>query len=345
MRRAILVLCSIGCALLLAELVLRAFLPQALAFDTAAIWEPVEGLGWQRRANLDVAVNTGERTVRVLSDARGHRIGAARRPRPDLSVLAIGDSFVEALQVEAEQTMTALLAESLTRSSGRTVDVVNAGVGGWDANQYRIAARHELERARYDVVLIFFFLENDRVAQRVDSFRAARPPTMPFLMRHSHLYVYGRNWRELQRMRTGARRSHLLTSIMRTEADSPDWQMTGDVLADIAALASPHRTNVVHILIPPNQYLDERALDATAGALGLDRSQLDVSQPARLLTAQLAAKGLVVFDATTALRRAYDTGTALYGRIDRHFAPAGHRVMAGALQPIILPYLAAGRHE
>src|SRR6185503_6298606 len=104
---------------------------------------------------------TGERSVRVLSDERGHRIGAARRPRPDRSVLAIGDSFVEALQVEAEQTMTALLAESLTRSSGRTVRVVNGAVGGWDANQYLIAAKRELDGAKYDLLLVFVFLEND----------------------------------------------------------------------------------------------------------------------------------------------------------------------------------------
>jgi len=362
-RRSLLISGSIVSALVLAEFLLRVFLPQALGWNTALIWEPAEGAGWRRKPNLDVEVNTGERTARVFSDERGHRIGAARIAHPDVAILAIGDSFVEALQVNAEQTMTALLAESLSRQSGRTVAVVNAGVGGWDANRYLIAARRELESARYDLVLIFVFLENDLVSRRVDSFPAATNLTVPdvprgatleaklsrlgliadvFLMRHSHLYVYGRNLRELQRMRSGARHYHLLTSIMRTEEDSPDWQVTGDVLADIATRAAQQQTDVLYVLIPPHQYLDAKALASYAGAMGVSVSDVDVGQPARLLTAQLSKKGLKVVDATVALKRAFDDGQKdLYGRIDRHFAPAGHRVMASFLEPIVIASLAS----
>jgi lysophospholipase L1-like esterase len=341
-RRALLVLGSLLCALLLAELLLRTFLPQPLVWNTSAIWEPIDGPGWRRRPNLNVAVNTGERTVRVISDARGHRIGTAPVAHADLEILAIGDSFVEALQVDAEQTMTALLAASLSRSLGQSVRVVNGGVGGWDANQYLIAAKRELNGAQYDLLLVFVFLENDVVARRVDSVPAARvtPPGLSaFLLAHSHLYVFGRNWMELRRMQSGTRR-HLLTGIMRTEASSPDWRVTADVLADIAAEARARQTRVAYILIPPHHYIDENALASYAAAMGVDRSQLDVSQPARLLTAEVVRKGLTVFDATPALARADHAGRKdLYGRIDRHFSPAGHQVMADFLHSIAISSL------
>jgi lysophospholipase L1-like esterase len=341
-RRALLIAGSLLCALLVAELLLRTFLPQPLVWNTSAIWEPIDGPGWRRRPNLNVTVNTGERTVRVVSDARGHRIGAEPVASADLEILAIGDSFVEALQVDAEQTMTALLAESLSRAMGRSVRVANGGVGGWDANQYLIAAKRELAGARYDLLLVFVFLENDVVARRVDGVPAATvtPPSLStWLMAHSHLYLFGRNWIELRRMKAGARR-HLLTSITRAEASSRDWQVTGDVLADIAAEAGKRQTQVAYILIPPHHYLDEDALAKYAAAMGAEVAQLDVSQPARLLTAELARRGLTVFDATPALARAYHDGRKdLYGRIDRHFSPAGHQVMADFLHAIALPAL------
>jgi len=341
-RRALLILGSLLCALLLAELLLRMFMPQPLVWNTSAIWEPIDGPGWRRRPNLNVVVDTGERTVRVISDARGHRIGAAPVANADLEILAIGDSFVEALQVDAEQTMTALLAESLSRSMGRSVRVVNGGVGGWDANQYLIAAKRELDGAHYDLLLVFVFLENDVVTRRVTNVPATKvtPPSLStFLLAHSHLYVFGRNWMELRRMRSGARR-HLLTGALRTEASSQDWQVTGDVLADIAAEAGQRHTRVMYILLPPHHYIDENALASYAAAMGVDRAQLDVSQPARLLTAELVRRGLTVVDATPALARAYDAGRQdLYGRIDRHFSPAGHQVVAEFLHPIALSSL------
>jgi len=342
-RRALGLLASLLCAVLVAELLLRMFLPQPLVWNTSAIWEPADGPGWRRRPNLNVTVNTGERRVRVISDARGHRIGAAAVAHADLEILAIGDSFVEALQVEAEQTMTALLAESLSRSMGRSVRVVNGAVGGWDANQYLIAAKRELDGAKYDLLLVFVFLENDLVARRVDRVPAAMvtPPSVStWLMAHSHLYVFGANVIALRRMKAGARR-HFLTSILRAESSSRDWQVTGDVLADIAAEAGRRRTQVAYILIPPHHYLDDDALATYAGALGVDRAQLDVGQPARLLTAELVRRGLTVFDATPALARAYHAGrTDLYGRVDRHFSPAGHQVMADFLHDVALSSLA-----
>src|SRR5436309_2168566 len=99
--RSGLLLCGISLSvLLLLELSLRIFMPQLLIWDTRLVWEPVAGLGWQRRPNLNIRVNTGEREVQLITDALRHRIGRDPEESPDLRILAVGDSFVEALQVD-----------------------------------------------------------------------------------------------------------------------------------------------------------------------------------------------------------------------------------------------------
>ena len=100
--RAFLMAASCGIALLLAELIVRLFLPQSLILPRPDVWYPVAGLGWNRAANLDTKVNFGGAgQVRLITDGEGNRIGANGKVQdPELRILALGDSFVEALQVE-----------------------------------------------------------------------------------------------------------------------------------------------------------------------------------------------------------------------------------------------------
>jgi hypothetical protein len=342
----LLLLGSTSAALLLVEALLRVFLPQPLTFDTAALWEPAPGVGWLRRSNLDTRVNTGEREVRVLSDAFRHRVGPTPERSDGHRLLAIGDSMVEALQVDYEQTMTTLLARSLAKRLRRSVEVVNGGLGGWDPNHYLIAAKRELELASYDLLLVFVYLENDLVERRVDSFppttRLSPPPgalgarARAFLRQTSHLFVFSQNLRELARIRSGRRPRHLLANVMRANSGSPAWTVTAEILADIAAAAAARGTGVLFVLLPPDQYFDESALARYARAVGVGMAELDVGQPARLLTTELTRRGLQVADPAPALRAAFVAGERdLYGRVDKHFAPAGHQVVARFLEGIV----------
>jgi lysophospholipase L1-like esterase len=71
---------------------------------------------------------------------------------------------------------------------------------------------------------------------------------------------------------------------------------------------------------------------------------VDPGQPARLLAEGLRARGLDVFDASPALEAAVRAGEPdLYGRVDRHLGPAGHRVLARALVPVLAARLRGGR--
>ena len=361
--RLLLLVASLALALLIGEAVLRVFKPQPIGFDIEAIWEPAQGIGRRAKPNVDVQVNTGERNARFVTDVAGHRVSPSPKPPGQFRVLAVGDSMLQAIQVDYEQTMTALLERALTAALGRNVDIVNAGMAGWDPNQYLIAARSELQRSRYDLMLVFVYLENDIVGRRVASFPPAmglvapvlRPfeerPALTFekamdrarawLRRHSHLFVYGDNLTRLLAVRSGTR-EHLLTNALRAHASAPVWSVTADILADISVAAEGTRTPVQYVLLPSIHSIDPQSLSKLEWAFGIAHADVDVAQPAQRMTAELSARGLQVVDATPALKKAFDAGEReLYGRVDLHFALAGHRIMAGFLEPILRDRLTA----
>lgn len=359
----LLVVGSVAVGLLLCEIALRVFKPQLMQWDTGAIWEPAVGLGWRRRPNLDVRVNTGEREVRFLTDAARHRVGITQEGPGQIRILAVGDSMLEAVQVDYEQSMPALLARALSTTLGRHVEVVNTGVGGWNPNQYLSATQQELQQSSYDLLLIFLYVDNDIVSQRAASYPPAISLTEPvlrpledgpartlgilgvrfqaLLAEYSHLFVFSRNLAQLPRARSGIR-AHLLSNAMRSNRAMPAWRITGDILGDIAVAAAGAHVPVLYILLPSVQYVDQEWLTTLERALGLAPADVDLAQPAELLGVRLKRRGLELFDPTPALKQAFDAGERdLYGRIDPHFAPAGHQVMARFLEPIVLSHLPA----
>jgi lysophospholipase L1-like esterase len=352
-------------AVLLCETALRLFLPQLTAWDTSVVSEPVDGLGWRSRPNIDAYVNTGERDARVITDGSRHRVGPFGAGHADVRILAVGDSMLQALQVNYEQTMTALLEKSLSARLGRVVEVVNTGVGGYDPNQYLMTVRLELAQSRYDLVLVFIYVDNDIIGRRVESYPASRNLTMPVLRplsdspgrtltvlgtrisavlaEHSHLFVFARNlvpYVQFLRHSRAAGMVHLLSPALRSNRDASEWRATSEILKDTQAAARESHVPLVFVLLPSVQYIDRARLATLERALRLDADEVDLRQPAERLGAEVQAWGGELFDAAPALRQAEEARERdLYGRVDVHLGPAGHRVMARFLEPIVLSHL------
>ena len=122
-------LVSVGLGL---EAGVRLVIPQALILDPPDLWEPSSEIGWRRRPNSRVWVDTAGREVEICTDARGDRIDCdAREERGcETRILVIGDSFVAALAVPFRETVWS----RLERDTGACADV--AGVGGYGMSQY-----------------------------------------------------------------------------------------------------------------------------------------------------------------------------------------------------------------
>lgn len=348
-------------ALGVAELAVRWLAPQQTILLRPDIWIPDDGLGWRMASSIDTVVNTGEGPVRLVTDDRGFRIvPTPAAPTPGspgpLRILVLGDSFLAALQVEAEEILTARLAAALEHRLARPVMIDNTAVGGYGPSHYRILAQRRLTPGTYDLALVFLFLGNDVESRRVDHFppkqaeirhafrlprslsrgelvRSILYPINDTLESRSHLFLAFRTqaWRLLMRLGLSARAFPQADLV--GEADAPRWSITGALAEGIADHARKAGTPVLFVLLPGIYHVDPEVGAAYAAAVGLGPQEFDLAQSSRLLNRELGARGLTVIDTTPDLQRRLAAGVATHGRVDTHLSAAGHRAVAEAILP------------
>jgi hypothetical protein len=354
---------SVALSLLLAEVAIRVVAPQQLVVMRPDLWVPRDSLGYWNRPGVRTVVNTGERPALIVTDAEGYRVAGSGRVEGDQTVLLLGDSFMKALQVDHEQSLAGRMESALAQAVGRKVGVRNAGVDGWDPNQYLAFARSALERERVDVVVVALYVGNDVVSERV----ASRPPLAPVIRRgfhvprslsrgalvdatarplndaleqRSHFYVFAKSRASSLLMRLGLTGADFPREIQRDFAASPGWEVTGDICADLAAMAASHGAATVFVLIPSSYQVHRDQFITFARGFGLDTTQVDLDQPNRLLGAALRQRGLTIVDPLDSLRAAARAGQQLFGSVDRHLSPAGHALIERALRPAVTSALA-----
>lgn len=348
-------------AVLLAEFAVRLVAPQQLIEIRPDVWEPVDGIGYLRRPDVSAAINTGERTVTIRTDHERYRVGAAGRVEAATQVLLLGDSFMEALQVEHEQTTAALVESDLAARLGRPVAVRNAGVSGWSPNHYLIRGRELLSTDRFALTVVAVFVGNDAVSQAIPHI-PPRPPTerhefhwpsgwgrralvdafvAPIndkLEVRSHLFVLLKNTFSTLRMRLGLTADYLPLEYRRVEAGSARWATTAAISRALAEVGAQHGTPTLFVLVPERFQVYPDEFDRYVKGFGVDAAQLDVDQPSVRLRMAFEAAGLTVVDALPALRAvAARGGPRLYGSVDQHLSPEGHRALAKVVADAAMP--------
>ena len=347
---------SITLSLFLAEGVVRLLAPQALILIRPDVWMPAEGVGWKNRPNVDTHLNTGERDVHWRTDAQGFRTGAATAGHADVNLLALGDSFLAAEQVEDEDTMVRLLEGRLASRSGRRVRIWNTGVAGWDPNQYRIELQRVLDTSRPDGVLVFVYLGNDIIGKAVAAYPSRQPderhsfrwprsfalrewvdalgyPVNDFLEVRSHLFIFARSRLKYLLMRLSLTPYTFPDTLLTRKVADPEWATTAGILRSMGDAAAARGIPILFVLIPSQDEADPAEARRTAEGLGVPHGTYDLDQPHVRLGQEMARFGLTVFDATEALRSATARSTPdVYGYVDNHLGKAGHRVMAEAME-------------
>ena len=364
-----LVCVAFAAALGMAEVLVRLVAPQQLIVRRPDVWEAVDTLGWTHRPDVNTTVNTGERPVHVFTDRDGWRVGRAGRVEASRRILLLGDSFMEALQVEYEQSVAGLLEARLTARLGEPVAVRNTAVGGWDPPQYLLQARRQIGRESYGLVLVSVFMGNDVVAQRVERYPPGPPVDLPFqplrLPRHltyrefvsavlypindflkarSHLFVFLKTRAAALRMRAGLSADYFPDDLLRREASSPRWTVTAQMLRDIRDLAQAHHMPTLFALIPAAFQVDTAAFHRALRGYNIDPTAVDLDQPERLLSDAMRAYGLDVIDVLPEFRQGEHDGRRLYGTVDPHLSPEGHELLEQLLEPAIMARLARAPH-
>jgi hypothetical protein len=106
----------------------------------------------------------GHGYVSINSDGLRDREHPIRHPADTVRIAVLGDSYAEAMQVNADQAFWAIMGKDLKgceRLRGRKVEVINFGVSGYGTTQELLTLRHKVWKYSPDVVLLAFTIGND----------------------------------------------------------------------------------------------------------------------------------------------------------------------------------------
>ena len=363
-RNILLILASLVISPVLGEALVRVVHPQQLVVLRPDIWQPVEGFGWRHRELVDTVVNTGEGLVHFRTDEVGRRINfmaPSHNGEHVVRILVLGDSFLEALQVENEETTAELLRGRLEERYGKPVKVDNTAVAGWDPNHYLLQAKTSLTKNRYDFGIVFLYIGNDIVGSKRESFRPREADSHPWRLpstltrseiidavlypfnemmeRTSHLYVFLKNASQQLLARLGLTAYYFPDVFLKSEAGAERWRITAEVCADIKTEFEKFLVPVVFVLLPDSSQVHREFFDRYVGFFDIDPESVDLEQPNRLLSQEFVKKGLRLIDVLPDLRRGAKAGGRMYGWIDDHFNRYGHQAVAEVIEPVIGEYV------
>lgn len=330
----LLFLASLCVAVVLGEVLVRICSPQVL-YAYRDINRPDSLLIYRHRENANMMVDVGEGPVRFLTDDEGHRINSddgesSGRSEADVSILTVGDSFVAALAVENQNSVSGILASLLSSKYEKTVNAVNAGVSGWSPNQYYLETRRSLSLRNYDLGLVFLYAGNDCIDKVDTAFTSTRyrpPPRLRFPQKLSKdelkdsIYhpLFGILGKRLQlavfldyRLRVLLSRLGLtryyhqrqqnLQVFSIAEENSKRWGTVADICQGIAREFGCHDVPVLFILLPTDFQVYEDKFYDDLDRFDLEVNSVDLEQPNRKLGHEFIERSLHLIDLVDCLR-------------------------------------------
>lgn len=350
----------------MAEIFFRLFIPQQLIYFNPKIWRPDKELGWRHRENVNTLLNTGESLIHFATDENGYRISHHQRIKdkaePEISIITIGDSFLEGLTVEQEYTIPEVLRGYLVKKYNKDILVVNAGVGGWNPIQYYLEAKGALSKKKYNLGIVFLCTENDLIATTKVVFRPVQIearhrfripkslkwqewimsvfyPINDFLETRSHLFIFLKNRFQVTLSKLGLTAYYFPAIFSLLKKESPRWEVTAKICKSIEEEFSKYDTPVFFLLLPASYQVHEDVFYDYIKGFNINPKDVDINQPNVLVAHTFRLKSLRLTDPLEYMRQKAKEGLRMYGSADKHFNENGHRVVAEYLAPIVELYL------
>jgi lysophospholipase L1-like esterase len=290
-------------------------------------------------------VFTHDKPARI--NALGFRGAEIESPKPEgrFRIVVMGDSVTFGNGVGDEQTYPAQLARKLGEASSHTVEVINAGIPGYDTWQHALLLEEVVLLLDPDLVLLGFY-END-ITQRPEDIRPVinergESPRIGlgawlgdrwiFLLKKSRVLLLAREAYDRARARWfpsyGAAVRKALLNGNRHPALEAGWKEVDHSLHQMSALLKREEVPFRVVVFPMPEQVWSTATN-------------NASYQARLqaITNQMAVPTL---DLLPAFRAAVADGRALYIPWDWHPNPEGHRVAAEAIEAFIRPVVVQG---
>jgi lysophospholipase L1-like esterase len=338
---------AVGIGLVLCELLLRLLYPQTLG-----VWTQTRDGLILLRTDLHVYLEKFGTHVQTNVHGFRDREHALQKRDGALRILLLGDSFMEALQVEFADAFPSLLERDLHSLLGCEVEVINAGVSGWGTDDEVTYLTRKGKQFHPDVVLFAATLHNDvsdnleeryHVADRGQL--VAKPihelpwyafwglETRSYLASHSHLYqIAYQSWKSLGRSGAGARLTSHVIELMRNDP-KPEvvrgWWVTQMLLEKANSVAKSEGFSLAMFMIPTIYEVDDRAYSNLIATQRLNDTNFNREKPVETLAAILKQAGIQAIDLLPEFRVwSRSTGRPLYLDGDGHFNAEGHRLAA-----------------
>ncbi|MBN2417618.1 SGNH/GDSL hydrolase family protein [bacterium] len=152
---------SVVLVLLTVELILQ----WTHAFGARKSWtEPDSQLGYRYTPNtLYWNKNENDHPIsgRINQYGWRDRNWEVDRPEGQYRIAVIGDSYVEAFQVEEDSTFLNLVERNLGHTGGHSVELMNFGRSGFTQSEEYLVLRNEVLKFNPQMVLLFFLPDND----------------------------------------------------------------------------------------------------------------------------------------------------------------------------------------
>ena len=337
------------------EITVRVFIPQQLIKVQDDVWAPDSVLGWRIKENMDVWVNTGDETVRIITDDNGHRIGsedlAERSRKAEKSLLVLGDSFVQGFEVDNSATIPSCLARKLTQKSGVATACVNAGVRGYNPGQYYKAAKKELKRKEYDMGVVCLWIGDDCypdidttfsphniVTRHYFTFPEALNwnaiitsmlyPFNDMMETRSHLFVLLKTRFENILSKFGLTAKDFPDLFFKSERNSSRWKDTAKTCGFIQEAFSREGAPVLFVILPTEFQVYQDIFYNYVDWFEIPIDSVDIDMPNQLLMEALESEGLPCVDILSRLREKASNGAKLYCEVDIHLNAAGCEAVA-----------------
>jgi lysophospholipase L1-like esterase len=354
-------LAAIVLALLVAELGLRIFHPIPYSLEQNMVFEADPDTGFRLEPGGVATFANGARAAANSQGLRNREVGP--KPRGSFRILALGDSLTVGAGVEQDEAYPQVLERILARRVSRPIEVVNAGVGGWDPFQYAQYFAREGLSFEPDLVLVGFSIAgNDTygtllsvpqlptvVHGRRVSREAAQRATIDLevlLEVHSHLaralrrphfppFHPRRSCDDFGAGFLAIQRSHLANHLRRSAELEARARPNVEQIRRIQRLASLRHVPVVVALLPEETQTSP-ALRARL-LVGEDPSRYDFSMPQTMLSDLFGETKITVID----LLPAFLEDQRCLFTDDTHLTPAGNVLAAQTIAPALLRWISA----
>jgi hypothetical protein len=350
------------------EAALRIFLPQKLYRFPSGLFESDPVRVYRLRPGFRGSLENPEYSTHVAINSLGMRGGPVDAGSTDrFRILALGDSFTSAFNVEEEETfLSVALGAAGPVPDGRSLEVLNAGVPGYGTWHQLRAFRELAPTLRPDAALLAVYVGND-LEENLDPFaievrdgylvhRRASRGILPararaWLQRHSMTYVLV--WRGWDRIRPliGKRATDPIAPLRSLLLDpaparvEKGYAASGSLLREFRAESDRLRVPLLVVLIPaelqiyPERFRAELERNAPEGAA------LDFDLPSRRWERLARETGLPVLDLLPVLRERAGLGPYLYMSLDGHLSREGNRVAGEAIGDAIVRWIGRAARE